>query len=306
MKYSPIALFTYNRFHHTVQTIHSLQKNHLANKSDLYIFSDAGKDEEDKKTVEKIRNTLKNIKGFKSITIKENSENKGLANSIINGLNFLFSNYDRVIVLEDDLISSPHFLSYMNNALSFYQPEEIWSISGYSPIIKIPQKYTFNTYVAPRNCSWGWATWKQNWIKTDWNITDFELFICNTNERKKFESGGNDLSVMLLKQYKNSINSWSIRFNYAAFKYNKPTIYPINTMIKNMGVDGSGTNMKSSNKYDVVLGDLNLKETLFCPSTYYNATIIKSFKQFYNTSLFRRFINFYKITMEIMEIKKRR
>ncbi len=294
MKYAPIVLFTYNRLSHTKSTVEHLQKNELAKESDLFIFSDGPKTEKDESSVKQVRNYLNKVDGFKTITKIFHSSNKGLANSIIKGVSEILQNHNTVIVLEDDLSAGVNFLSYMNAALGFYNPNTIWCISGYNHDMKIPSNYKYDTYLAYRSCSWGWATWKQNWEKTDWDVKEFNSFIRNKDLQKKFNRGGNDVSVMLLKQQQAKIHSWAIRFNYASFKNNLPTVYPCYSFINNIGTDGTGTNMRKSNKYTSNYKKINTIES-FCPDDLIDAEIQKRFKSFYDTSIQRKIINWYKI-----------
>ncbi|GAF01756.1 glycosyltransferase [Saccharicrinis fermentans] len=301
---APIILFAYNRPAHTKRTVEALQKNDLAIQSDLYIYSDQAIDSKDVTAVEAVRKYVKTIRGFNRITYVYHAYNKGLAKSIIDGVSEVLQNYEKVIVLEDDLETSPTFLRYMNQALEFYSPEQVWSIGGYSPRIQIPQDYKYDTYLAYRNCSWGWATWKQNWEKTDWEVSDFNDFFKDQNQRTNFERGGNDLSMMLLKQQKRIIQSWSIRFNYAAYKNNLPSVYPTQSYIKNLGVDGSGTNMKKSSKYDSVLNVSKHVDFLFVPDHKFESSITDRFKKFYNTSLYRSVINWFKTQQAVRIIQR--
>lgn len=296
MNYSPIALFVYNRLSHTKKSVEALLNNYGSDNCELFIFSDGAKDAADIDKVAELRKYLRTIKGFRTIQIFESENNKRLANSIINGITSVFEKNSTIIVLEDDLVTSPYFIEFMNNALCSYSPEKIWSIAGYCPPIYIPSQYTYTTFIAHRNCSWGWATWKENWEKTDWTIKDFEQFICNKKLRNKFERGGNDLSVMLMKQKKGIINSWSIRFNYAAFKNNLPTIYPCFSMVSNQGADGSGTHMKRSSKYRSELSQHELSPDTFYKGDSTEKDITKNFKLFYNTSILRFVINQIKIS----------
>jgi hypothetical protein len=62
---APIALFCFNRPIHLKKTLSSLKKNLLFNKSKIYIFADGAKTEKDLIDVDKVRNLVKNLKGFK-------------------------------------------------------------------------------------------------------------------------------------------------------------------------------------------------------------------------------------------------
>lgn len=182
---APIVLFTYKRLNTLKQTIESLQQNYLATESDLYIFSDAAKGIEDKESVDSVRNYIKTIKGFKSVTITESEVNKGLATSIIEGVSQILKTHETVIVLEDDLVSTNNFLDFMNESLTKYEDETaIFSISGFSFNLNLEKKYFYDVYFLNRGWSWGWATWRDRWEKVDWKIKDYSEFIKNKKAQK--------------------------------------------------------------------------------------------------------------------------
>lgn len=290
MTLAPIALFVYNRPTHTANALLALAANPEAKESDLHIFSDGPRDNSDKAKVEETREICRHIRGFKKVILHFNRENKGLSANVIKGMTYLFEQNESVICLEDDLVTSTGFLEYMNHALLFYRDKGIFSISAYSPPITLPKEYPYSTFNIMRNSSWGWATWRNNWLRCDWNVPDFKDFINSKGSRREFEQAGNDTTMMLLKQQLGIISSWSIRFNYAAFKAGQPTVYPVKSLIQNAGVDGSGTNMKRSKKYRAnIVTNININ--MFAPHSDINPKVARSFARFYDTSLFRRIIN---------------
>src|SRR5580704_7112714 len=140
---APIALFVYNRPEHTRRTLAYLEKNLLADESRLFIFSDAAKTDDDKAKVEQVRQLIKEITGFKSVKVTLRKENMGLANSIISGVTTLVNEYGKVIVFEDDLLSSPFTLQYFNEALTRYVNDiEVMHVGAYMydlPDKKLPE-----------------------------------------------------------------------------------------------------------------------------------------------------------------------
>jgi GT2 family glycosyltransferase len=141
MSNAPIILFCYNRIDHLKKTISSLKKSQLSKFSDLIIFSDGPKNSSDNFKILKIRKYLEKIKGFKSVKIYKKKENKGLALSIVNGLNLIFKKYSSAIILEDDLIVSKNFLTYMNDGLNYFKSnDKVISIHGYSYPFKEKKK----------------------------------------------------------------------------------------------------------------------------------------------------------------------
>jgi hypothetical protein len=291
METAPVVLFVYNRPHHTKLTIESLVKNTLADKSKIFIFSDGPKNLKDEKLVNEVREYIKSVKGFEQINIIENKVNKGLANSVIDGVTSIIKRFGKAVVVEDDLESSLYFLKFMNEALDFYKNENIYSISGYSLPIKIPADYNENVYIIPRSSSWGWATWLNRWEKADWEVKDFIDFRKDKNSQKLFNNGGEDLTPMLVAQMSGKIDSWGIRWAYSHFKNNSYCLYPVKSFIKNIGIDNSGTHSRSrsSTKFDVELA--GNKDFSFTKDVKLNSDILESVRRIVKPGFRGKIIN---------------
>ena len=258
----PICLFTYNRLNETIKTIEALQNNFLAKDSDLYIYSDGGKTEKDKEKVTKVREYLYSISGFKSITTFESPTNRGLANSVISGVSKILELNERVIILEDDLVTSPNFLDFMNQALMFYQEDNtIFSISGYTlNLSSLPGKKDY--YFGYRASSWGWGIWRDRWKVIDWKVTEYENFIKDRSLVEKFKRGGSDLPRMLSNQINGRIDSWAIRFCFHQFKCNLMTVFPTKSKIISIGFSNEATNTIGSQRFNTPL-DKEIKRKFY-------------------------------------------
>ncbi|MGX9418448.1 glycosyltransferase [Vibrio sp. WJH972] len=281
MKLAPICLFVYNRLHETKETINALSHNAGALESELFIFSDAAKNEKAKEAVNSVRQYIRNIKGFKNVTVIERTENFGLAKSIICGVSNIVEQYDKVIVLEDDLITSKNFLAYMNQALSFYQASpKVWSISGFSFPIKYQDSYQFDNAFGLRASSWGWATWKDRWDLVDWDVSDYQQFSKDRKARKAFNRGGSDMCKMLHDQRIGKINSWAIRFCYAQFKQQAYDVLPVESKILNIGfsVDASHTAGMEA-RFSSNLDQSGKTNFVFDPSIAVDENVLKQFRK---------------------------
>lgn len=244
--FAPIAFFVYNRVGHTRRTLDALLKNSLAGQSDLFVFCDGARREGDS-SVMAVRKYVRSVTGFKSVTIVERETNVGLATSIIEGVTDVVGKHGSVIVLEDDLVTSPHFLLFMNTCLAQYQSViNAFSIAGWSPPTLLKAESKYSVTFLPRNCSWGWATWKDRWDSVDWDVLDYEEFKRSREKQNEFNRGGVDLSKMLHAQMRGNINSWSIRFCYSQCLQRKLTVFPISSYVENIGCDGSGVHCDTS------------------------------------------------------------
>ena len=250
-KLAPIVLFVYNRVSHTRKTIKALKENQLANESYLYIYSDAAKTENEKDSVDLVRRYIHTITGFKEIIIIKREKNWGLADSIIDGVSSVINKFGKVIVLEDDLITSPNFLKFMNDSLSLYEKEhKVYSITGYSHINNL---YDIKkSYFLKLTSSWSWATWSDRWKKFRRDDKDLEEIIKSSNSEKRLFNFDDSLDYinMARLQLNKKINSWAIYWYLSVFKQNGLTLYPQKKLVKNIGLDGSGIHCSYSSHED--------------------------------------------------------
>ena len=161
---APVALFCYNRPQHLSKTLEALKQNELSAATDLFVFSDGAKGHDDIENVRAVREHLAELTGFKSVTVKEASQNLGLATSIISGVSEVVEKFGRVIVIEDDIVLSNAALQYFNSALEYYKNhQDVFSISAFNfQNFSVPPTYKYDTYFIPRMQCWGWATGKKS------------------------------------------------------------------------------------------------------------------------------------------------
>lgn len=251
-KLSPIALFVYNRPEHTRRTVESLKQNKWAAESDLIIYSDAPKSEAQAGKVGEVREYIRRIDGFKSVTVIERETNFGLATSIIDGVTAIVKKYGRIIVLEDDMVTAPYFLSYMNEALELYADDDrVVSIHGY--VYPVGRSLPDAFFLLGADC-WGWATWSRGWACFN---SDGQFLLDELKRRKLVRAfdynGAYPFSEMLENQIKGENDSWAVRWYASAFLADKLTLYPGRSLVHNIGSDNSGTHCGDSSGYDTEL-----------------------------------------------------
>jgi hypothetical protein len=253
-KLAPIVLFVYNRLNCTKRTIEALQKNELANKSELFIYSDAAKNENDLKKVAKVQEYIENVDGFKKIIIRKRKVNTGLARSIISGVTKVVNEYGKIIVLEDDLVTSRYFLRFMNVALEAYKNEpRVASIHGYIyPINDLPETF----FIKGADC-WGWATWNNKWSIFERDGKKLLDKVKKKNIEIKIDfNGAYNYTSMLKNQVEGKIDSWAIRWYISAFLKNMITLYPGRSYVQNIGFSNEGTHTKiKTNLFKINLVD---------------------------------------------------
>jgi hypothetical protein len=275
---APIALFTYNRLWHTQQTVEALQKNKLASESELFIYSDDAKNDDARVSVDEVRKYIDNINGFKKVTVIKREKNWGLADSIIDGVTKIVNEYGKIIVLEDDLITSPYFLKFMNEALEFYKDEKkVWHISGWN--YPIETSGLNNVFLWRLMNCWGWATWANRWEYYEKDVyKTMQEF--SKDDIKRFNLDGvEDFFGQVTANYEKKINTWAIFWYVTIFKKNGLCLNPTQTFVENIGNDASGTNCGKTDIFTSRLSSLN--NIQFLSSIIENKISITNLKKFY-------------------------
>lgn len=276
---APIVLFTYNRLSETQRTVEALQNNYLAPTSDLFIFSDGPRNESSASKVDKVREYIYKISGFKSITIFESPINKGLANSIISGVTQIIEQFGNVIVLEDDLITSPNFLNFLNQGLKFYENNpEIFSIDGYSFNLNTLNNYPKDYYLGYRASSIGWGSWLNRWSPIDWSVKGYNKFKWDIFRQINFMRGGTDLPRILRSQMNGKIDSWAIRWNLYESSLNMLSVIPAKSKVNHTGMGPEATHVKSTKLYDTPLDNGSQTIFVFDENPIIDKRLVKEFR----------------------------
>lgn len=251
-------LFTYNRSNHTKQTIEALKQNTVLPQK-LFLFQDGMKQGEDASEWEKVNVLIHNVDWCdKEIVVSEH--NKGLAESIVSGINYVFEKYDAVIVLEDDCVSAPNFIRFMEQCFEKYEDEKkVYSVSGYSWPIELEAVAGDDIYFCGRISSWGWGTWKDRWSVFE---KDYELIKKMKQEvtsSRDLATWGQDLEEMLLGNVRGTCDSWAVFWALNVIKKQGLCINTYQSLIRNIGLDGSGVHCDETDNSNIEL-DMFLKE----------------------------------------------
>ncbi len=285
---APICLFVYKREHTTRQLLESLLRCPECSESELHIFMDEARNDREAEAVEKVRALFDNLQGFKAIHPHPARMNKGMARSIIDGVTQVLKNNDSVIVLEDDLVVAPDFLTFMNTALNTYRDRsDIWSISGYTPQLKeLESRNSEEVFLVPRAQSWGWATWRNRWESVDWEVSDYNKVKHSKSQREAFNRGGNDLFPTLEMEHHDRIESWAVRWAYAAAKQNMWTVNPVQSKVQNIGLKSSQSHVGWHDERHHV--DLRGNSTTLDINIQPDDTLMQAFKRHHDLSIISR------------------
>ncbi|EHJ9982700.1 glycosyltransferase family 2 protein [Vibrio parahaemolyticus] len=290
MKNAPIVIFAFNRPNNVRSLLSSLMKCDGSKYTEVYIYIDGHRELSEQKVVHRTYSTcLEYLNCFKSVKIIRRNENLGLAKSLKSGISDVLELHDKIIVLEDDLVLSKDFLTYMNQALSFYQDDKrVGSISGFTTKLSTSSQY--DNYFHPRPCSWGWATWKDRWESCDWDYIPSDI---NQKLRLKLSAykAGQDVYRMYQNQLRGKINSWAIIWTVNHLLKSLHVVYPYQSKVKNIGFGEDATHCKGGNPFPSNFVDSNLRDFNFDKDVTFRKKTLKQVNYYHS--------NFYKILYKL-------
>jgi len=290
----PVVLFTYNRPVHARKTIEALLKNDLSSETELIVFSDGPKTPQDKQKIDEVRQYIRTVRGFRNITRVERSYNFGLGQSIIAGVSEVLSRHESIIVLEDDLVTSPFFLRYMNESLELYKEEKrVISVQGY--IYPVAKRLPSTFFLRGADCL-GWGTWKRGWALFEENGQKLLDELERKNLTKLFDfNGAYRYTRMLKDQIAGRNTSWAVRWYAAAFLENRLSLYPGISLVNHIGNDGTGTNFGVSDILDVGLAEKPIQvEPISLVENQQARRIVENYLRSIKTSIAKKIIDYAK------------
>ncbi|MDE5739949.1 MAG: hypothetical protein K2H92_06515 [Bacteroidaceae bacterium] len=238
---APVALFVYNRADNTQKTLLHLLANTLARDTDLYVFSDGGKDAQSWRQVNEVRTMLHQFKAqveregtLKSMTLIERPENIYLERNITEGIAQVFETHDRIIVLEDDICTSPYYLQYMNQAFDLYADiPTVMHIAGFTNLYFADSQPPF--YFTPHMSGWGWGTWRDRWQRHFVHYTTREEALqgLTPTDLDAIQYGG---VFPCLKSLDKQPIPWDICWEIAIYKAGGLCLTPARTLVRNIGL----------------------------------------------------------------------
>lgn len=246
---APVVVFAYNRPGHLRRTLDALTTNSLFSETQVFVCSDGPKAEADHESVEQVRAVVRAIR-HPNVTLIESLGNNGLRRAVTQGVSRFVAEFGRIIVVEDDLVTSRYFLSYMNAALDKYVDcERVLQVCGFGVHTRIPE--VPETFFSPQSSSWGWGTWKRAWD----GFTASDLYVgymrlrSSSELRRRFDLDGRyPMYFMLQRSLRASGESWAVPWQLYVFLRDGLTLWPGTSLVRNIGSDGSGSHSRWSRK----------------------------------------------------------
>ncbi|GAB5413440.1 MAG: hypothetical protein Cons2KO_10430 [Congregibacter sp.] len=152
--------------------------------------------------------------------------------------------------MEDDIVTAPGFLNFINGALQFYEGEDqVLNVAGYAPPIPMPHDYANDYFTLPRPSAWGWGYDRRTLNVVNARISEREFLRHRTSEILK--RAGNDVLPMLEKSVSGDLVAGDVRAMFHQLVTGKLTIYPRKSLVQNIGFDGSGVHCGTTDRFSI-------------------------------------------------------
>lgn len=238
---APVLIMTYTRYNHLRQTVDALRKNYLADNTDLFIVSDYQKTDTDKEAVDKVRDYICNIDGFKSITPVLREKNYGMADNFFKSKEEIYERYDRIIYMEDDIVTAPGFLKFINDGLDAYQEnQDVYAVCGYLYDIYDQLVPTKNQIFLNAFCAWGYGTWRDKDINIERGPDLSRRFLRVPKLFFAMNRTAPHLFSLAIGSAENTLVAEDVDFALNMIEKKKYCVFPFKSLVRNIGHDGSG------------------------------------------------------------------
>ena len=245
---TPLAYIVFNRPHLTSRSFDVIKK---LKPKHLFIIADGPRkgNNSDVSRCKRVREIVSYIDWECLVKYNYSEFNLGLKNRVSSGLDWVFEQVDRAIILEDDCIPHNDFFKFCESLLSFYENnDKISVITGNNFQNHRPNSSASYYFTKFCHC-WGWATWKRAWSKYDGNIQ----FWPNWSKSESWINSFSDKSELKYwskifdSVYLNEINSWAYPWTACNWFNNSLSIAPNVNLVSNIGFGSDSTHTKSKN-----------------------------------------------------------
>lgn len=296
----PLLLIAFNRPEHTRRTIEALR---VQQPPLVYVFQDGPRPDNnrDRENCSLVKSVIEQSIDWSCEVHKVFSKtNRGCRDAIIFAITEVLKQHESVIVVEDDIVTSPAFYAYMCKALAYYKDRKtVYSISGHSHSpskFVVPEDYMYDVFASPRLFNWGWGTWRDRWAQEDWSMSYYDSFMNCPYEKQAFSRGGDDMIPMLMDEKLGKSSAWDIQFAFTHFRNHAVSIVPCVSYTHNIGMDGSGTHCGIEGGKTIDIPSLNINDhPRFLDNLYFDSRIINLLYSAFSRkrrSVWKKAINF--------------
>ena len=242
----PIAYIIFNRPQHTEKSFAGIREQRPRK---LFIIADGPRADHptDAERCRAVREIVENVYWPCDVYRNYADANLGLKHRVSSGLDWVFENVERAIILEDDCVAHPDFFTFCEELLDRYSEDERVSVITGNNFQHGHRRGEASYYFSKYNHCWGWATWRRAWqfyegdmpFWPEWKKTlDWRQKIADPQERKYW-------STIFDKVKADEIDTWDYPWTACVWRKGGLTATPNVNLVSNIGFGEDATHTTS-------------------------------------------------------------
>lgn len=247
---TPVAFLVFNRPETTEQVFAVIRQ---AQPETLLVIADGPRNDRqgEEAVCARVRTVVEQV-DWPCTVLKHYSEvNLGCKGRISSGLDWVFSQVEEAIILEDDCLPEPSFFPFCEALLQRYRCDErVMMIGGTNYLqdrLQVAESYVFSRYFS----IWGWATWRRAWKCYDLSMRAWPGFKSDQQLHGFYTDGymRRFLTAAFDNAYNGRIDTWDMQWFFSCLFNNGLCIIPGRNMISNIGTVGAHAGGYSANNF---------------------------------------------------------
>jgi len=251
---TPVVFIVFNRPETTRQVFERISR---IRPKTLFLIADGPRPEkpDDPERCKEVRKIVQSVDWDCDVHYDFSDENLGTQKRISSGLDRVFSEVERAIILEDDCVPDYSFFPYCAELLERYQDDcRVMVISGDNFQFG-RHRTSYSYYFSRYNHCWGWATWQRAWRFYD-DRMDLWPTICNGNWLDDILD--NDRRAVAYwhrifqSVYERRVDSWAYRWTFACWIESGLTALPQRNLVSNIGFGSDATHTRHRSRSSAI------------------------------------------------------
>lgn len=186
--------------------------------------------------------------------------NLGCMRRVSSGLDWVFTQVEEAIILEDDCLPDLSFFPYCAELLDRFREEpRIAQIGGVN--FQFGRQYGTGSYFFSNFTHvWGWATWRRAWVLNDSDMHDWPAWR-DRGGLKTVMPGPAEVhywSEVLDQVAAGAIDSWACRWALSCWSHGLLTVLPSVNLVSNIGFGPAATHTTEESRFaGIPLGEMH-------------------------------------------------
>jgi len=241
---TPVALLIFNRPQQTARVFARIRE---ARPERLFVIADGPRGAGEAQRVEDARAVLCRIDWPCKLSLNFSDQNLGCRRRVSSGIDWVFEQVDRAIILEDDCLPEASFFQFCEELLERYANEPRVSMISGDNFQRGCRRGEASYYFSRIAHIWGWATWRRAWQHYDVDMRRWGELRNSPWLRRivENESVADFYRGHFDRTYLHMFDSWDFQWSFASFVQDGLCAIPQTNLVSNIGFGEDATHTRA-------------------------------------------------------------